>query len=84
MASWGSGWAAGDRVVPGADGLECQAAREAAWFGWDFEKAQRDLPLIQRFLDGYWSYHEFFVVPPGFQIAAGPEPERLRAEELHS
>jgi len=60
-------------AVPGGrlsmtEDLESQARQEAEWFGWDFERTPRDLPLIQRFLDGYWSHHEFLVVPPGWTV----------------
>ncbi len=73
----GVAWEGGDR-------LERQAQQEAEWFGWDFERADKELNLLQRFVDGYWSYHEFLVVPPGWQVAANAGNGRLMAEKVIS
>jgi hypothetical protein len=68
----GSAWsdAAQDVNFETADQLEWQACREAGWFGWDFEKAPSELALLQRFVDGYWSHHEFLAVPAGGCVVA--------------
>lgn len=67
----------GDR----AERLEFEAGLEAVWFGWDFERARANLGLLQRFVDGFWSHHEFLVVPPGYQVTAARNEEIIRAEE---
>jgi hypothetical protein len=33
-------------------------------------------------MDGYWSYGQFLVVPPGWQVAAKDDAETITAEEL--
>lgn len=43
---------------------EREAETEAQWFGWDFEKITDNYQILQRLIDGYWSYDEFFVLMP--------------------
>lgn len=41
---------------------------EAEWFGWDFERLIMDFNIVQRLVDGYWSYEDFIVLMPGTQL----------------
>ncbi len=72
----------GDSPLDNPEVLVAQAEQEAGWFGWDFEKANCNLGLIQRLLDGYWSHDEFLVVPPGFTITSQRGESRLTVEEV--
>lgn len=47
---------------------EREAEIEAEWFGWDFEKLTTDFNVLQRLVNGYWSYEEFIVLMPGSQF----------------
>ncbi len=50
---------------------EKEAESEAKWFGWDFEKITDDFHILQRLVDGYWSYDEFFVLMPRSEFKEG-------------
>ncbi|HON09061.1 MAG TPA: DUF1638 domain-containing protein [Verrucomicrobiota bacterium] len=49
---------------------EKETETEAQWFGWDFEKITDNYQILQRLVDGYWSYDEFYVLMPGSQFNA--------------
>lgn len=68
--------------VEPAEWTAWQAEQEAAWFGWDFERAPAWLRRLQRLVDGYWSYEEFLVVRPGWEVAAGHNDNCLIAHEV--
>lgn len=46
---------------------------EAEWFGWDFEKVEPEYLLLQKSVDGFWSYDEFIVLMPGDQLVVDSE-----------
>ncbi|MGB9601252.1 MAG: hypothetical protein ACPMAG_00505 [Limisphaerales bacterium] len=47
---------------------EREAEIESEWFGWDFEKLTTDFNILQRLVNGYWSYEDFIVLMPGSQF----------------
>lgn len=49
---------------------EKETETEAQWFGWDFEKITDNYKILQRLVDGYWSYDEFYVLMSGSQFNA--------------
>lgn len=60
--------------------FERQAREDAQGLGWEFEKLQGDLGLIQRLVDGPWDEEEFLVVPPGFRVAPSFDEKIIKAE----
>jgi hypothetical protein len=60
--------------------FEEETRRQAAQRGWEFEKLQGDLSLIQALVDGPWEDERFLVVPPGHRVAASFDGEIIRAE----
>ncbi len=50
------------------DFFEQQAREKAAKRGWNFEKMQGDIRLIERLLNGPWDSEDFLYVPPGHEI----------------
>ena len=63
------------------DRFERVTRSEAARRGWMFEKVRGDLSLIQKLVDGYWSFSEFLFVPAGWQIIAKFDERIIDAEE---
>jgi hypothetical protein len=66
-------------VEPG-DGLETQARREAAQRGWEYERLEGDLGLLERLINGPWDAEELLLVPPGGRVAASHDQRILRLE----
>ena len=66
------------------DRFERHARDEAARRGWQFEKVQGDLSLIQRLVDGVWDEKEFLVVPPGWRVVARYDDDIIGAEPATS
>ncbi|OHB71244.1 MAG: hypothetical protein A2V70_15175 [Planctomycetes bacterium RBG_13_63_9] len=63
------------------DRFEQQTRRIAAERGWQFEKLQGDMAIIQDLLDGAWDAERFLVVPPGSRVAASFDDGIIRAEQ---
>jgi hypothetical protein len=64
------------------DRFEKQAKREALEKGWDYEKIEGDMSLIQKLVDGDWNSEDFLVVPPGHRVVAKYDDGILAAEEV--
>lgn len=62
------------------DRYEQQVRAEAAQRGWQFEKVQGDLRLLQRLIDGVWDETDFLVVPPGYRVVARYDEGVIAAE----
>lgn len=63
------------------DRFERQTREEAARRGWNFEKIQGDLSLLQRFVDGKWCEAEFLIVLSGQQLAPSYDGSIIAAEK---
>jgi uncharacterized protein DUF1638 len=63
------------------DRFEKQAEREAQEKGWEYEKVEGDMSLIQKLVDGDWNPEDFLVVQPGQKVAAKYDDEILIADE---
>lgn len=62
-------------------GYEERTRKEASRRGWQFEKLQGDLGLLQRLVDGEWNERDFVVVPPGWRLAVRHDSSILGAEK---
>jgi hypothetical protein len=62
------------------DRFERQAAEEAAARGWELERVEGDLGLLERLLNGPWDTGEFLVVPPGARVAPSYDDDIIKAE----
>jgi hypothetical protein len=63
------------------DSFERHTREEAARRGWQFEKVQGDISMIQRLVNGIWNDKEFLVVPPGWRVSAKYDAGIVAAEE---
>ena len=61
--------------------FERLARQQAAEQGWKFEKAQGDMRLVERLVDGPWNEEDFLVVRPGFQVATSFDERIIKAVE---
>ena len=59
---------------------ERQAREEAEEKGWNFERMQGDIGLIQSLVDGEWDPEKFLVVQPGKTIMPTYSEDIIRAE----
>ena len=66
------------------DRFERHTREEAVRRGWQFEKIQGDISMIQRLVDGIWDDKEFLVVPSGWRVSAKYDAGIVSAEEAHS
>ena len=62
---------------------EEKAKREASERGWEFERLQGDVTLLQRLINGDWNPEEFLVVEPGQKIVTTSMADIVTAEEFH-
>ncbi len=60
--------------------MEQQARECANDKGWDFEKVEGDMTLIQQLVDGPWDEAHFLTVPPGRRIKASYNDRVVDAE----
>lgn len=69
------------RMGIGPEGrFERQTRDLAAERGWEFEKLEGDMSLLERLVDGPWDAGQFLVVPPGHRVAPSFDEGVLRAE----
>lgn len=65
------------------DGRFTERARaEAGERGWAFDHVRGDLTLMDRFLSGDWSEHDFLKVPVGFRVAPTYDERILAVERI--
>jgi hypothetical protein len=62
------------------DRFERQAAEEAAARGWELERVEGDLGLLERLVNGPWDTGEFLVVPPGASVAPSYDDDIIKSE----
>ena len=62
------------------DGFERCTMEEAGERGWNFEKLQGDMTLIQSLVNGEWSEERFLVVRPGWCVVARYDDGIIGAE----
>jgi hypothetical protein len=60
-------------------GYEARVRGDAAARGWDYQRLEGDMRLIQELVDGPWNAERFLVVPPGQQVAASFDDGVIRA-----
>jgi len=69
------------RMGIGPEGRFEQQTRDlAAERGWQFEKLEGDMTLLERLVDGPWDAEQFLVVPPGHRVAPSFDEGVIRAE----
>jgi hypothetical protein len=61
---------------------EGQAKEEAVEKGWEYERMQGDVGLLQNLVDGDWDPEKFLVVQPGQTIMPSYQEGVIRTEEL--
>ena len=64
------------------DRFEQQARREATERGWEFDKLDGDMSLIQDLVDGPWDEERYLVVEPGYEIAASFDEAIVKAVKV--
>jgi hypothetical protein len=64
--------------VEADDRFERATRDEASSRGWQFEKLQGDLSLLQKLVNGDWD-DDFLVVPPGWRVAATHDERIIEA-----
>lgn len=68
--------------VEPAHRFEAEAKERAAERGWEYERLEGDLGLLQRFLYGDWHEEDFLVVPVGHRIVANYADHIVHAEPV--
>ena len=64
--------------------FERLARRQADERGWEFEKLEGEMRLVERLVDGPWDDADFLVVRPGFRVAASFDEGIVKAEPADS
>ncbi|MCR4410952.1 MAG: DUF1638 domain-containing protein [Thermoguttaceae bacterium] len=62
------------------DRFERHTRELAASRGWQYEKLQGDMSLLQALVDGRWDDERFLVVPPGHRVASSFDEKIIKAE----
>jgi hypothetical protein len=62
------------------DRFEQKARGQAAERGWQYERLQGDMALVQALVDGPWDDARFLVVPPGRRVAASFDDGVIKAD----
>jgi len=60
--------------------FEQRTRDDAAERGWNFEKIQGSMSLLQRLVDGEWDARDFLVVPPGSAVAVTHDDDVIGLE----
>ena len=61
--------------------FETEARRRADERGWQYERLEGDMTLIDCLVSGHWDEGEFLAVPPGARIAAQHDGLVMEAED---
>ena len=63
------------------DRFERQVREDAAARGWQFDRLEGDMRLVQQLLDGPWDEDKFLVVPPGHRVAPAFDERIIQFEK---
>jgi hypothetical protein len=64
------------------DRFERETREKASKLGWQYEKLEGDLSLIQQLVDGPWHDEDFLVLEPGHRVATSFDEGIIRAEAV--
>ncbi len=74
---------AATKLPDGRDGqFEKIARMEAKESGWEFDKLDGDMTLMQKLVDGPWDNEEFLTVEPGHRVATSFDDLIIKAEAV--
>lgn len=58
---------------------EAEGQAQAKEKGWEYNRLEGDISMLQRLVDGSWPDEEFLVVPPGHKVAPSYDEKIIKA-----